>query len=110
MNTNKNAGKLAIGLIFVLSVVVFGSILYVGFTAVNTEFAIMDNGGDDGFDSTLYRDHAFLLADDHKESILRGYIEYVPCELSETVEANMFRHKAFGIVQVSPVLLDPNSK
>lgn len=74
----KNTEKLAIGLIFVLSVVVFGSILYVGFSAVNTEIAAMDNGRDDGFDSTNYRDHGFLIAKEPVESVRRGSIEYVP--------------------------------
>jgi len=78
LNNTKNAEKLAIGLIFVLSVVVFGSILYIGFSAASTEIAVMDNGGDDGFDSTNYRDHGFLLAKDSVESVRRGNIEYVP--------------------------------
>jgi len=107
LNTNKNAGKVAIGLIFVLSVVVFGSMLYVGFVAVNTDIAIMDNGGDDGFDNTLFRDHTYLLADYHIESIRRGDIEFVPCEFSESVASNMFRHKVIDVTRILDGLLYP---
>jgi len=79
LNKTKNTEKLAIGLILVLSVVVFGSILYVGFSAANTEIAVMDHSSDDRFDSTLYRDHGFLIANNPVESVRRGDIEYVPC-------------------------------
>jgi len=78
LNTTKNAGKIAIGLIFILSAVVFGSIVYVGFTAVSTDVGIMDSGGDDEFATHGYRDYGNLVAENPTESIRRGIFEYVP--------------------------------
>lgn len=77
---------MAIGLFVVLSIIVFGSILYVGFTSVNTEIVVVDTMEDEGI-----RHGAYLMTqeveykgwesdtdDNAVESIRRGNIEYVP--------------------------------
>ena len=79
MSTAKNSGKLAIGLFLVLSVFVFGSILYVGFTSVNTEIVALDTSVDDVVidDEDIGLDE-FLISKDPNLAIRRGPIEIVP--------------------------------
>ena len=69
--TKRKRIGLAVGLFLVLSVAVFGSLLYVGFTSVNTEVVILDTSMEDDDGST----EASRVPD---ESIRRGDIEYVP--------------------------------
>ena len=47
MSTNRKAGKVAVGMFLILSVVVFGSILFVGFCCVNTETIVADASAED---------------------------------------------------------------
>ena len=46
MSTNRKAGKVAVGMFLILSVVVFGSILFVGFSSVNTETVVADTSAE----------------------------------------------------------------
>ena len=75
---------MAVGMFVILSIIVFGSILYVGFTSVNTEIVVVDTMEDEGI-----RLGDYLMANDEPlnkgtrtmevvESIRRGDIEYVP--------------------------------
>jgi len=74
LSTTKNKGiALAVGMFVVLSIVVFGSILYVGFTSVNTEIVVVDTMEDEG---TRLGD--YLIAKDPNLRIYRGPIEIVP--------------------------------
>ena len=75
MSTTKRAGKVAIGMFLVLSIVVFGSILYVGFCCVNTEIVVLETAMEDVTDVERGE---YLLARDSAESVRRGTIEYVP--------------------------------
>jgi len=76
LSTTKNAGKVAVGMFLILSIVVFGSILYVGFSCVNTEIVVLETAVEDVTDDERGE---YLLARDTDERIRRGYIEYVPC-------------------------------
>ena len=89
MSTTKIAGKVAIGMFLILSIVVFGSLLYVGFCCVNTEIVVLETALEDGDglsmgEEVTYRDYPVGDAD---ESIRRGDIEYVPSEDSDKVES-----------------------
>lgn len=80
MSTTKKARiGLAVGLFMVLSVVVFGSILYVGFTSVNTEIVVVDSDVDIAFpDGDGVEIGNYLVAKDPNLVIRRGPIEIVP--------------------------------
>ncbi|MGY5860266.1 MAG: hypothetical protein RTU63_12930 [Candidatus Thorarchaeota archaeon] len=75
MSTTKNAGKVAVGMFLILSIVVFGSLLYVGFCCVNTDTGVLDTGVDDD-------GGALEASREPEERIRRGDIEYVPTEYS----------------------------
>lgn len=77
MSTTSKAGKVAVGMFLILSVVVFGSILYVGFTSVNTEIVVIESAREDMVtDDDGVRIGEYLLSQDL--SIRRGPIEIVP--------------------------------
>lgn len=80
MSTTKNKGiALAVGMFLVLSIIVFGSILYVGFTSVNTEIVVVDSDVGDVFpDDEGVRVGDYLMAKDPNLRISRGPIEIVP--------------------------------
>ena len=70
---------LAIGLFLILSVIIFGSILYVGFTSINTEIVVIDTDVDGGFiDDEGVRLGEYLLSQDSYLGSRRGLIEIVP--------------------------------
>lgn len=81
MSTNRKAGKVAVGMFLILSVVVFGSILFVGFCCVNTETMVADTSVE-GFGEYLEaEDDPYYekgTIEDAPEHILRGNIELVP--------------------------------
>lgn len=80
MSTSKKARiGLAVGLLMVLSVVVFGSILYVGFTSVNTEIVVVNADTENAFpDDDGVEVENYLVAKDPNLAIRRGPIEIVP--------------------------------
>ena len=77
MSSTSKAGKVAVGMFLILSVIVFGSLLYVGFTSVNTEIVVIDTAVEDVItDDEGVRIGEYLLTQDF--SIRRGPIEIVP--------------------------------
>jgi len=81
LSTTKIAGKVAVGMFLILSIVVFGSMFYVGFCSVNTETVVLEttmeeDGGLAGEEPT-YRDYPLRDSD---EIIRRGDVEFVPTE------------------------------
>lgn len=77
MSTNNKAGKVAVGMFLILSVVVFGSLLYVGFCCVNTEINVIDTAVEDVVaDDEGVQIGEYLLTQDF--SIRRGPIEIQP--------------------------------
>jgi hypothetical protein len=70
---------LAVGLFLLLSVLVFGTMLYVGFTSVNTEVVLLDTDVDDGFTGEEgVRVGEYIMSQDPNLGIRRGPIEIVP--------------------------------
>ena len=79
MSTTNKAGKVAVGIFLILSVIVFGSLLYVGFTSVNTEIVVIDTAMDDVVtDDEGVRIGEYLLTQDPNLVFRRGPIEIVP--------------------------------
>ncbi len=85
MSTNKKAGKVAVGMFLILSVVVFGSILFVGFCCVNTETIVADASAEDS-GVEVARDNSDwdlkpieeVDVPEYDKGIRRGNIELVP--------------------------------
>jgi len=85
VSTNRKAGKVAVGMFLILSVVVFGSILFVGFCCVNTETIVADASAEDsGVEIALDNSDWDLKpiepvdVPEYVKGIRRGYIELVP--------------------------------
>jgi hypothetical protein len=69
----------AVGMFLILSVIVFGSILYVGFTSINTEIVVIDTAMEDVVtDDEGVEIGEYLLTQDPNLVIRRGPIEIVP--------------------------------
>jgi len=84
LSTTRKAGKVAIGLFLMLSIIVFGSILYVGYVSVNTEIVVVDTGAEDVFTYDRDVSHGeYLQTEDSNLGIRRGTIELVPDRLGE---------------------------
>ena len=72
----------------VLSIIVFGSILYIGFVSVNTEIVVVDTMEDEGIrlgdyllaQEVNYKGWRSDTEENVFESIRRGDIEYVPTQ------------------------------
>lgn len=63
----------------VLSVLVFGSILYVGYVSVNTEIVVIGTAMEDVFtDDTDVRNEEYLITENPNLGSRRGAIELVP--------------------------------
>ncbi|MHA1615422.1 MAG: hypothetical protein ACTSYJ_11295 [Candidatus Thorarchaeota archaeon] len=79
MNTTSKTGKVAVGLFLILSVIVFGSLLYVGFTSVNTEIVVIDTAMEDVVtDDEGVQIGEYSLTQDPNLVYRRGPIEIVP--------------------------------
>lgn len=79
MSATKNAGRVAVGMFLLLSVIVFGSILYVGFTSVTTEIVVIDTAMEDVVtDDEGVHIGEYLLTQDPNLMFRRGPIEIVP--------------------------------
>ena len=86
LSTTKKAGKVAVGMFLVLSVVVFGSILFVGFCCVNTDTIVADAGAEGEYLEALddpdldlkQRPIEAVPEYDKGIGIDRGYMELVP--------------------------------
>ena len=79
MSATKNAGRVAVGMFLLLSVIVFGFILYIGFTSVNTEIIVIDTAMEDVVtDDEGVRIGENLLSQDPNLFIRRGPIEIMP--------------------------------
>ena len=77
---------MAVGMFLVLSIIVFGSILYIGFVSVNTEIVVVDTMEEEGIrlgdyllaQEVNYKGWRSDTEEDVIESVRRGDIEYVP--------------------------------
>jgi len=79
VNTTSKTGKVAVGLFLILSVIVFGSLLYVGFTSVNTEIVVIDTAMEDVVtDDEGVQIGEYSLTQDPNLVYRRGPIEIVP--------------------------------
>ena len=79
MSATKNAGRVAVGMFLLLSVIVFGFILYVGFTSVTTEIVVIDTAMEDVVtDDEGVHIGEYLLTQDPNLMFRRGPIEIVP--------------------------------
>ena len=85
--TKKQGMAMAVGMIVILSIIVFGSILYVGFTSVNTEIVVVDTMEDEGIrlgdylmsEEVRYKGYR-SDGEDTVECVRRGCFEYVPTQ------------------------------